>query len=202
MPLLAGGSRSIICHFIFSASCHRRTTHCSDSLGATHCTLMYDRLLRSSFCSTAGFACGEAPRLAVCNRLPFAGVKAEHPQRNNHPHRHSTLRRLRCKSASGNGGRSSALPPPPPDPDAAPDAVAEWARAIFLSEVALPDDRMNLAKVGLLISLEEEAAAQAHRAANDPTILLPDLLVLRRQLARLAGCILLCGPRTDQSSLP
>lgn len=80
--------------------------------------------------------------------------------------------------------------------------MAEWARAIFLSEVAKTDDRINLAKVGLLISLEEEAAAQAHRAANDPTALLPDLLVLRRQLARLLCWIyrVVCTPQSSRGT--
>ena len=142
---------------------------------------MYDRLLTFSFCDTA-FACGTAPRVCVRNRVPFAGVRRDPLRQAPRSQYRRTSRCCRC--ASRNGGES-VTPAPPPDPDAAPHAVAEWARAVFLSEVAKADNRINLAKVGLLISLEEEAAAQAHRAANDPTALLPDLLVLRRQLARL-----------------
>jgi hypothetical protein len=168
-------------------------------LSTTHSTLMCNRLLTLSLSHFTACACRRPPRYSVRNRAPFAGVRADCSQHRNQLHRRSS--RLRCGAASNSGGQSAGLPPPPPDPDAAPDAVAEWARAIFLSEVAQPDDRINLAKVGLLISLEEEAAAQAHRAANDPTTLLPDLLILRRQLARYTEGCLCAGPTLQQLPL-
>lgn len=171
-------AHSIICHLQHMYACR----HFSDRLNCTHCILMFDRLLTFPFSDSAAFACGKAPRLCVCNRVRFAGVTRD-PLRQSHRSQYRSTSR-RCGCASHNGGQAST-PAPPPDPDAAPHAVAEWARAVFLSEVAEADDRINLAKVGLLISLEEEAAAQAHRAANDPTAVLADLLVLRRQLARL-----------------
>lgn len=96
---------------------------------------------------------------------------------------------LRPRGVSNGAGPTA--PPPPPNPDASPGAVAEWARATFLAALQSPEDQINLAKVGLLISLEEEAAAQAHRAANDPTALLPDLQILRNHLFRCACLTLL-----------
>lgn len=92
---------------------------------------------------------------------------------------------LRPRVVSSGVGPSA--PPPPPNPDASPGAVAEWARATFLAAIEAPEDQINLAKVGLLISLEEEAAAQAHRATNDPAALLPDLQILRGHLFRGIG---------------
>lgn len=173
-------------HIQSFATCSITYCECSSvRLNCSHCLLMYDRLLTFSFSDTAAFAYGKAPRLCVHHRVPFAGVTRDPLRQTPRSQYRSTSRCYRC--ASHNGGQSSPPPAPPPDPDAAPHAVAEWARAIFLSEVEKADDRINLAKVGLLISLEEEAAAQAHRADNDPTALLPDLLVLRRQLARFVN---------------
>ncbi len=104
--------------------------------------------------------------------------------------RHKVKFRRRSDRASGccallNSG-SPHQPPPLPDPDAPPDEVARWARATFAAAVAGPDDVINLAKVGLLISLEEEAAAQAYRAECDPTALLRDLRAVRAQFSRHA----------------
>lgn len=138
---------------------------------------MYGRALILPVNSTAALTSSAAPPLLFRDRAAPASVKAGFLHRVIHFGRRSDA--FRCQAAS----KYSPLTPPQ-HPDASPDAVAEWARATFLSAVTETDDRINLAKVGLLISLEEEAAARAHRAANDQTALLPDLFVLRSQLAR------------------
>ena len=85
--------------------------------------------------------------------------------------------------------RSSHRQSAPIGDDAAPEDIARWARAEFLATVTGPERHFNLAKAGLLISLEEEAAVQAYRASTPQqggasVHLLPDYRALREQLAR------------------
>lgn len=146
---------------------------------------MYGRALRLPAISAAALPSRAGPFSQPCDRAARVGAKYNYLQclTNLTRHGHPT-----CICSVSNGAGAASAPPPPRDPDSSPDAVAEWARATFLSAVTETDEQINLAKVGLLISLEEEAAAQAHRATNDRSAVLPDLLVLRNHLARCISC--------------